>query len=127
MGLQIFFLLKLLKIHFLVGSIAQYFIADMIKCFGALPLSITMTIRKFTTVFLSCLIYGNVLLARQWLAASVIFLALLADAIFQTESKKEEKNKNGDAGDQEVAEKSVSKNEALKSEEEQDKMIEKPS
>lgn len=76
-----------LGIVILVGSIAQYFISDLVKNFGALPLSITLTIRKFITVFLSVLIYGNVLLIRQWCAASLIFIALLTDAIIKDKSK----------------------------------------
>lgn len=76
-----------------VGSIAQYFISDLVKSYGALPLSITLTVRKFITVFLSVLIYGNILLMRQWIAASLIFLALLADAIIK-DSKPKDKSEN---------------------------------
>jgi UDP-galactose transporter B1 len=83
-------ILRDLSIVVFVGSIAQYFISDLIKNFGALPLSITLTIRKFITVFLSVLIYGNILLVRQWIAASLIFIALLADALIQKPKDKVE-------------------------------------
>lgn len=86
-----------LSVVVFVGSIAQYFISDLIKCFGALPLSITMTIRKFITVFLSVIIYGNILLMRQWLAAVLIFIALLADALTKNDSKPKDKNVNDES------------------------------
>lgn len=72
-----------LAVVIFVGSIAQYFISQMISLFGSLPLSLVMTIRKFLTVFLSVFIWGNQLLTRQWIAACVIFSALLLDAVFQ--------------------------------------------
>jgi UDP-galactose transporter B1 len=66
-----------------VGSLGQFFISRMISNFGALPLSIVMTVRKFITVFLSVLIYDNELSARKWCAAAIIFLALIFDAVYQ--------------------------------------------
>lgn len=81
-----------LSVVVFVGSIAQYFISDLVKNFGALPLSITLTIRKFITVFLSVIIYGNILLMRQWIAASLIFIALLADALIKKDAKAKDKS-----------------------------------
>lgn len=76
-----------LGVVILFGSVAQFFISQMVAFFGSLPLSLTMTIRKLISVFLSVLIYGNVIIIRQWIAATVIFSALILDAIFQEKSR----------------------------------------
>lgn len=65
----------------LVGALGQIFISSMVSNFGALPLSITTTTRKFFSVFLSVLIYNNTLSFRQWCATAIIFGALFVDAI----------------------------------------------
>lgn len=69
-----------------VGSLGQFFISTMISNFGALPLSLVMTIRKFLTVFLSVLIYKNELSLQQWIAASIIFIALISDSLYQLQT-----------------------------------------
>jgi solute carrier family 35 (UDP-galactose transporter), member B1 len=68
----------------IVGSIGQFFVSSMISNFGALPLSLVMTVRKCLQVFASVLIFNNRLSLRQWIAAACVFLALIFDAIFQT-------------------------------------------
>jgi solute carrier family 35 (UDP-galactose transporter), member B1 len=70
-----------------VGSIAQFFISEMISSFGALALSLVLTFRKFITVFLSVLIYGHTLSIEQWIAAVFIFGALILDAWYQHKEK----------------------------------------
>ncbi|KAG5684404.1 hypothetical protein PVAND_013639 [Polypedilum vanderplanki] len=70
----------------IVGSLGQFLISRMISNFGALPLSIVMTIRKFITVFLSVIIYDNELSLRKWIAAGIIFLALIIDSVYQLKS-----------------------------------------
>ncbi|KAL7030456.1 hypothetical protein ACKWTF_006661 [Chironomus riparius] len=69
-----------------VGTIGQFFIAQMISNFGALPLSLVMTVRKFLTVFLSVIIFGNELSIIQWIATGVIFIALVGDSMFRGKS-----------------------------------------
>lgn len=117
-----------LSVVVFVGTFAQYFISDLVKNFGALPLSIALTVRKFITVFLSVLIYGNILLMRQWFAASLIFIALLADAFFK-DSKPKDKNvdQNEDLNNEqgtELKEKEIPEKATIVSEE-VDKILEK--
>ena len=75
----------------------QYFRNAMVANFGPLPMSIVGTIRKFTSVFLSVLLFGNSLSIREWTAAGIIFAALLIDTILgktastKVESEKKEK------------------------------------
>jgi solute carrier family 35 (UDP-galactose transporter), member B1 len=65
-----------------VGTLGTVFISSMVANFGALPLSITTTVRKFFSVFLSVIIFHNVLSIRQWCAAAIIFTALFIDGVF---------------------------------------------
>ncbi|XP_070494692.1 solute carrier family 35 member B1 homolog [Chironomus tepperi] len=75
-----------LSVTVTVGTIGQFFIAQMISNFGALPLSLVMTVRKFLTVFLSVIIFGNELSIIQWIAAGIIFIALVGDSMFRGKS-----------------------------------------
>jgi solute carrier family 35 (UDP-galactose transporter), member B1 len=79
-----------LLIVIFVGSIAQFFISEMIANFGALPLSLVLTTRKLITVFLSVLIYKHSLNIEQWIAAVFVFMALLLDAIYSHLDKRGE-------------------------------------
>lgn len=65
-----------------LGTVGQAFIAAMISNFGSLPLSLVTTTRKFFTVLVSVVLFGNNLTAVQWIATATIFSALLLDAIF---------------------------------------------
>lgn len=76
-----------LTVVIFVGSVAQFFISQMVSLFGALPLSLVLTVRKFITVFLSVIIWQNVLGVRQWIAAVVIFSALILDAVIDPKKK----------------------------------------
>lgn len=71
-----------LSIIILVGIFGQFCITSVITNYGALPLSIITTIRKFVTVILSVIIFNNVLSTRQWIAACIIFTALFLDGYF---------------------------------------------
>jgi solute carrier family 35 (UDP-galactose transporter), member B1 len=74
-------IIKYFIIAVLVGCFGQIFISSMVSNFGALPLSITTTTRKFFSVLISVIIFQNVLSIRQWCAAAIIFGALFIDAI----------------------------------------------
>lgn len=74
--------LRDLSIVTFVGIFGQFCITAMVANFGALPLSITTTIRKFVTVLLSVMIYNNVLSVRQWIAATIIFSSIFLDGYF---------------------------------------------
>ena len=102
------------------GIFGQFCITSMIAYFGALPLSITTTIRKFVTVLLSVMIFNNVLSTRQWIAASIIFIALFLDGHFSRKGKKSKKEKNCEVTDgKECIENGV---ETIKREEDSDKV-----
>lgn len=64
-----------------VGAVGQIFISSMLSSFGALPLSIATTTRKFFSVILSVIIYQNSLSLRQWIATGIIFGTLMLDGV----------------------------------------------
>lgn len=66
----------------LAGAVGQLFIFTMVTSFGALPCSITTTVRKFVSVVFSIVFFGNKSTVVQWLAIALVFLALLADALW---------------------------------------------
>jgi solute carrier family 35 (UDP-galactose transporter), member B1 len=81
------------------GIFGQFCLTSMVANFGALPSSITTTIRKCITVFLSVLIFQNELSVRQWIATGIIFGALFLDGYFSKRPKKgDKKMKNGKEG-----------------------------
>ncbi|CRK92268.1 CLUMA_CG005708, isoform A [Clunio marinus] len=80
-------IIKYLALAIMTGGIGQIFISSMVSHFGPLPLSIVTTTRKFFSVFLSVIIFGNSLSARQWTSAGIIFGALFLDAVFNKKSK----------------------------------------
>ncbi|XP_028156322.1 solute carrier family 35 member B1 homolog [Ostrinia furnacalis] len=56
-----------------MGALGQLFIFFMVSEFGPLPCSVVTTTRKFFTVLASVIIFGNVLLGRQWIGAIFVF------------------------------------------------------
>lgn len=92
-------ILKYFGMVLCVGACGQLFISSMVSNFGPLPLSIVTTTRKFFSVFLSVILFGNTLSYRQWLAASIIFGALFLDAIFNKKSKIPTKPEVEEAGE----------------------------
>ncbi|KAG5684403.1 hypothetical protein PVAND_013638 [Polypedilum vanderplanki] len=82
-----------LSIVVVLGICGQFCITSMISNFGALPLSLVTTLRKFVTVLLSVIIFNNVLSIRQWIAATIIFTALFLDGYFSKKGKKKDKQK----------------------------------
>ncbi|EDV93610.1 solute carrier family 35 member B1 homolog [Drosophila grimshawi] len=64
------------------GAMGQLFIFLMVASFGPLACSVVTTTRKFFTVLCSVLLFGNVLIARQWLGAVLVFAALFTDMLF---------------------------------------------
>lgn len=70
----------------LMGALGQLFIFYMVTEFGPLPCSVVTTTRKFFTVLGSVIIFGNVLLPRQWLGAIIVFSGLFLD-IFHSKKK----------------------------------------
>lgn len=64
------------------STIGQFFITTMIMNFGSLSCIITTTLRKFFSILFSVIVFHNTLSIRQWIAAGVIFSALLLDLFF---------------------------------------------
>ncbi|XP_068157778.1 solute carrier family 35 member B1 homolog [Drosophila tropicalis] len=70
------------------GVIGQFFIFLMVANFGPLACSVVTTTRKFFTVLCSVLLFGNVLIARQWLGALLVFSALFVDMFYGKKGSK---------------------------------------
>lgn len=70
----------------IMGALGQLFIFFMVSEFGPLPCSVVTTTRKFFTVLASVIIFRNVLLARQWFGAVLVFSGLFLD-IFYSKGK----------------------------------------
>ncbi|EDW66923.1 solute carrier family 35 member B1 homolog [Drosophila virilis] len=66
----------------LCGALGQLFIFLMVANFGPLACSVVTTTRKFFTVLCSVLLFGNVLIARQWFGAILVFAALFTDMLY---------------------------------------------
>lgn len=64
------------------GGLGQLFIFLMVSGFGPLACSVVTTTRKFFTVLCSVVIFGNVLLPRQWFGAVLVFAGLFADMFY---------------------------------------------
>lgn len=79
----------------LAGVAGQYFISLMVINFGSLALSLITTTRKFFSVLVSALVYGNSLILRQWCASGLILTSLLLDTYF-SKSKTELKNEENE-------------------------------
>lgn len=74
------------------SAIGQFFIFMTVSDFGPLPCSIITTTRKFFTVLASVIIFGNVMLPRQWLATAFVFVGLFLDSFFGKKGKPAEKS-----------------------------------
>ncbi|KAJ0183661.1 hypothetical protein K1T71_000084 [Dendrolimus kikuchii] len=79
----------------LMGALGQLFIFFMVSEFGPLPCSVVTTTRKFFTVLASVIIFGNVLLWRQWCGAVLVFTGLFLD-IFYSKGKVQPPKKTTD-------------------------------
>lgn len=63
----------------LTGALGQLFIFMMVAGYGPLSCSVVTTTRKFFTVLCSVILFGNVLVTRQWYGAVFVFAGLFAD------------------------------------------------
>ncbi|KAJ8737492.1 hypothetical protein PYW08_000087 [Mythimna loreyi] len=78
----------------IVGALGQMFIFYMVAEYGPLPCSVVTTTRKFFTVLMSVIIFGNVLLPRQWFGAVLVFSGLFLD-MFYSKGKQSQKRVAG--------------------------------
>lgn len=72
----------------LCGCFGQFFIFLMVAKFGPLACSVVTTTRKFFTVLCSVIVFGNVLIPRQWIGAVLVFTGLFADMFYGNKTKK---------------------------------------
>lgn len=83
-------LLKLIYFG-VVSALGQLFIFHMVITFGALPLSITTSTRKFFTILSSVIYFNHKLNPTQWLAVGGVFLGLGIDIGKKAWNKKKRK------------------------------------
>eukprot|EP00095_Tigriopus_kingsejongensis_P010988 maker-scaffold281_size224178-snap-gene-1.21 protein:Tk10988 transcript:maker-scaffold281_size224178-snap-gene-1.21-mRNA-1 annotation:"hypothetical protein DAPPUDRAFT_304130" len=77
-----------LSLFSIASALGQYFIFMCVSEFGPLPCSICTTTRKFFTVMGSVIIFGNTLIGRQWLGATLVFSGLFLDGLYGREGPK---------------------------------------
>ena len=73
------------------SAVGQYFIFLTVTTFGPLMCSIFTTTRKFFTILGSVLIFGHVMVGRQWLGTILVFIGLVLDNLYGKEQKKDKK------------------------------------
>ncbi|PRP88931.1 Drug/Metabolite Transporter (DMT) Superfamily [Planoprotostelium fungivorum] len=61
--------------------VGQNFIYLSLYYFGSLTTSIITTTRKFFTILISVIYFGNALSETQWLGVAIVFLGLVIDAV----------------------------------------------
>jgi UDP-galactose transporter B1 len=66
----------------LMSALGQLFIFLTVAEFGPLPCSIITTTRKFFTVLVSVLYFGNALSGRQWFGTTLVFTGLSFDSFY---------------------------------------------
>ena len=69
------------------SAIGQLFIFTTITEFGPLTCAVFTTTRKFFTILVSVIIFGNALLQRQWVAVVLVFIGLSIDAYIGSRKK----------------------------------------
>ena len=72
------------------SAIGQLFIFTTITSYGPLTCAVFTTTRKFFTILVSVLLFGNVLLQRQWIAVALVFIGLSVDAYIGSKKKTEQ-------------------------------------
>lgn len=90
------------------GVLGQLFIFLMVAGFGPLACSVVTTTRKFFTVLCSVLIFGNILMPRQWFGAVLVFVGLFADMFYGKKSPAPKKPLAAKDKDEEVNKKLIS-------------------
>lgn len=65
-----------------LSALGQFFIFWTVSDFGPLPCSIVTTTRKFFTVLVSVIFFGNPMLTRQWIATIIVFVGLFLDSFY---------------------------------------------
>jgi len=80
----------------LVSVFGQWFIFHMVTSFGALPLSIVTSSRKFMTILSSIIFFGHPIETAQWIGVAAVFGGLMLDIgqkIIQKRRKEKQKEK----------------------------------
>eukprot|EP00727_Mastigamoeba_balamuthi_P007319 m51a1_g3207 putative solute carrier family 35 member b1 (374) ;mRNA; r:21667-23262 len=71
--------LRLVALYSAVGAVGQVFIFLTISHFGTLTCSIVTTLRKFTSIVCSVIVYGHPMSAAQWVALAAVFFGVVID------------------------------------------------
>ena len=66
----------------IMSAIGQLFIFLTIASFGPLVCSLITTTRKFFTVLISVLLFGNSLTSQEWLGTAFVFVGLGLDMFY---------------------------------------------
>merc|ERR1711990_532625 len=66
------------------SACGQYFIFSIVTTFGPLWCSIVTTTRKFFTILLSVVLFGNALSSQQWAGSLLVFAGLALDGYLST-------------------------------------------
>lgn len=85
----------------LCGCMGQLFIFLMVAGFGPLACSVVTTTRKFFTVLCSVVLFGNVLIPRQWFGAVLVFSGLFADMLYGKKTAAKNAKKDHDKNEAE--------------------------
>lgn len=73
----------------LAATLGQLVIVHTIQCFGALVFATIMTTRQFTSVLMSCVIFGHPLSLGQWCGTAVVFGSLYFNTFSKASGKRQ--------------------------------------
>lgn len=68
------------------SALGQHFIFSIVTQHGPLLCSIVTTTRKFFTIMLSVVLFGNSMTTQQWGGSLLVFVGLSVDAYFESRS-----------------------------------------
>lgn len=71
------------RICYVTKDILKTLFTLQVAEYGPLPCSVVTTTRKFFTVLTSVILFGNVLIPRQWLGAILVFSGMAIDILNQ--------------------------------------------
>ncbi|CBY15664.1 unnamed protein product [Oikopleura dioica] len=69
------------------SALGQHFIFSIVTGYGPLLCSIVTTTRKFFTILLSVVLFGNSLTTQQWSGSVLVFIGLALDGFLESRAK----------------------------------------
>ena len=79
--------LKWLAALGICSALGQHFIFSIVTGYGPLLCSIVTTTRKFFTILLSVVLFGNSLTSQQWSGSVLVFIGLALDGFLESRAK----------------------------------------